>query len=341
MGNPDEARDQSVGRRPNRRRLLVLVLVGVVGGLLVSAVGYHVLLFWMMTGPAQSQVCCETPADWGFPDYRDIELVGHGETLRGWYIPGSNRAAVILLHPGGIHRMGTANEAKVLARAGFSVLLYDRRAHGDSTGEVNSYGWRDWEDVPAAVTFLRRQDAVDDHRIGIFGASLGGQVALRAAASWSDMLRAVWVDGPSLCRPADLPPLRDLRSEAWGAHITSRLYTPLMTLRSGMAPPPAVVEVIADIAPNPLVLVATSETERRVVRRYYEHAQEPKTLWEVPEAEHGGAWHARPDEYPRRLVTFFAESLGVEAVEHRETVTLFDDHQQSVGQLSQPPAPGE
>ena len=297
---------------PSRRpRWLRVVLLGVVGGLLVTGLGYEILLFWMMTGAAQSQVCCETPKDWGFPDYLEVELAGHGETLTGWFIPGDNGAAVILLHPGGIHRMGTANEAKVLARAGFSVLLYDRRAHGDSTGEINSYGWLDWQDVPAAVAFLARQDGVDPERIGIFGASLGGQVALRAAASWPESLRAVWVDGPSLCGVADIPPRPGEPWKRFGRKLEAHLYTLLMTARTGMAAPPAVVEVIADVAPNPLVLVATEEIEQRVVRHYYQHAGEPKELWVVPEATHGGAWSARPEEYPRRLVAFFSDALGV------------------------------
>ena len=229
--------------------------------------------------------------------------------------------------------MGTANEAKALVAAGFSVLLYDRRAHGDSTGEVNSYGWLDAQDVPAAIAFLQRQEGVDPERIGIFGASLGGQVALRAAASWPESLRAVWVDGPSLCGIEDLPPLP---GEPFGRllrWLETRLYVLLMTTRTGTAAPPAVVQVIADIAPNPLGLVATEENEQRVVRRYFEHAAEPKELWVVPEATHGGAWSARPEEYPRRFVAFFSRALGTEPISleapdspDSPTATDGDDH---------------
>ncbi len=290
------------------KRWLALVALGVIGGLLLSGSAFLVLLVWDETGPAQSQVCCSTPADWGF-DYRDVQLAGHGETLAGWYIPSRTGSAVILLHSGGIHRMGVEREARVLAAQGHGILMYDRRAHGESTGELNSHGWRDVEDVPAALAFLRRQDDVDAERIGVFGASIGGQVALRSAAMFPE-LRAVWADGPSLCGGRDHLPLRDLPREYWGQRFASWLATPLFELRLGMRTPPSVVDVIGDIAPRPVFLVATEDIERRFVGRYFEYAGEPKTLWEIPEANHGGGFGARPEEYREKLVGFFEETLA-------------------------------
>jgi hypothetical protein len=38
-------------------------------------------------------------------------------------------------------------------------------------------------------------------------------------------------------------------------------------------------------------------------------AGEPKTLWEIPEAEHVGGLAARPAEYERRVVAFFDRAL--------------------------------
>lgn len=297
-----------VGSRwPGPRRWLLLAALGVVGGLSATGLGFLVLLIREETEPVQSPVCCSTPRDWGF-DYRDVRLVSRGETLAGWYIPSRHGAVVVLLHSGGIHRLGTAREAKALAAAGFGILMYDRRAYGESTGDLNSGGWRDVEDIPAALAFLHRQSDVDRQRIGIFGASLGGQVALRAAATHPE-LRAVMADGPSLCGSRDHLPLRQLPPEYRWRRLVAWLALPLFELRLGMWQPAAVVDVIGDIAPRPVFLIATAGIESQVVRRYFDHARQPKTLWEIPEAGHGGGYDARPEEYRRRLVGFFERAL--------------------------------
>ena len=289
------------------RRVLWLGAIGVAGGLLVTGLSFLVIAVWQETEPSQSRVCCSTPAAWGF-DYQDVKLAGHGETLAGWYIPSRNRAVVILLHSGGIHRMGMEREARALAEVGFGILMYDRRAYGESTGDLNSSGWRDVEDVPAALAFLRRQSDVDAGRIGVFGASLGGQVALRAAAMFPD-LKAVMADGPSLCGANDHLPFRSLPPRFWGMKFLSWLATPLFELRLGMWEPPAVVDVIADISPRPVFLIATSGVELKVVQRYFDFAREPKTFWAIPEVGHGAGFAARPEEYREKLVSFFERSL--------------------------------
>ncbi|MEM7584574.1 MAG: alpha/beta fold hydrolase [Acidobacteriota bacterium] len=289
------------------RRGLTVLTIGVVGGLLTSYTGFLLLLIWQDTEPAQSPVCCTTPADWG-AEYRDVELASHGETLAGWYLPSRNGAAVILLHSGGIHRMGVEREARVLSAEGYGILMYDRRAHGESTGSVNSGGWQDLEDMPAVLDFLRQQSALDFERLGIFGTSMGGQVALRAAAKHPE-LKAVMVDGPSLCGIRDHLPFSQLSWKYRYWRVLSWLAAPVFELRLGMRQPPSVVDVIANISPRPLLLISTDALETRVVSRYFAFAEQPKTLWQIPEAGHGGGFAARPEEYARRLVRFFDRTL--------------------------------
>ncbi len=291
----------------------MLIGLGVARGLATTLVAFVALVVWDETGPAQSQICCTTPADWQAgtrgADYRDVELASQGETLAGWYVPSASGAAVILLHSGGIHRMGVMREGRALAAAGFGVLMYDRRAHGESTGDHDSGGWYDAADVAAALDYLRRQPDVDERRIGIFGASIGGQVALRAAAAHPE-LRAVMADGPSLCGTRDHLPLNRLPARMWGMRFLSLLAHPMFEFRLGMRTPPAVVDVIGDIAPRPVFLIATDELERKVVLRYFEHAGAPRILWQIPETGHGGGFAARPKEYRRKLVGFFERNLG-------------------------------
>ncbi len=43
----------------------------------------------------------------------------------------------------------------------------------------------------------------------------------------------------------------------------------------------------------------------------FERAGQPKDLYEIPEAGHGGGWQARPKEYPARILAFFERTLAV------------------------------
>jgi hypothetical protein len=52
-------------------------------------------------------------------------------------------------------------------------------------------------------------------------------------------------------------------------------------------------------------------------RAFYEDADGPKRIWEVPEAGHVGGLAARPEDYERRVIGFFDDTL-LEAKRTRE-----------------------
>ena len=101
-----------------------------------------------------------------------------GLTLRGWYIPSHNGAAIVDF-PG---RLGTQAHARMLARHGYGVLLFDRRGEGRSEGGGNMLGWGGDKDIIAAVDWLKHRPDVDPDRIGGIGLSVGGELMLEAAA---------------------------------------------------------------------------------------------------------------------------------------------------------------
>ena len=117
-------------------------------------------------------------ADLGAP-YEDVEFTtSDGLRLKGWYIPSRNGAAVISF-PG---RASSQKRAKLLARHGYGVLLFDRRGEGESDGDPNLFGWQGERDVHAAVAFLEGRPDVDPERIGGIGLSVGGEMMIEAAA---------------------------------------------------------------------------------------------------------------------------------------------------------------
>ena len=91
-------------------------------------------------------------------------------------------------------RNGSQRPARMLARHGYGVLLFDRRGEGRSEGEPNSWGWGGDADVKAAIDYLQRRPDVDPERIGGIGLSVGGEMMIETAAE-TDELAAVVSEG--------------------------------------------------------------------------------------------------------------------------------------------------
>jgi uncharacterized protein len=142
--------------------------------------------------------------------YRDVSFrASDGLKLAGWYRPSRNGAAVVVVHGGSSDRRGSLAHARMLARHGYGVLLYDARGRGESEGSENNYGW-DWpKDIVGALRFLRGRSDVDPRRIGAVGLSTGADVLLEVAAERDD-LAAIVADGAAAGSFADWHDLRGI-----------------------------------------------------------------------------------------------------------------------------------
>jgi uncharacterized protein len=241
--------------------------------------------------------------------YEDVSFeTSDGLTLKGWYVPSRNGAAVISF-PG---RKGSQRPARMLARHGYGVLVFDRRGEGESDGEPNAFGWGGDRDIKAAIGFLSHRPDVRDGRIGGIGQSVGGELMLEAASETAE-LKAVVSEGAGARAFSDE---MDQELDASGpekllntAGIASRVGA--VAVFSNQSPPPNLKHVVARISPRPVMLIAAPNSNHgeELNRGYYEAAREPKALWELPESGHVGGMEARPAEYERRVVGFFDEAL--------------------------------
>src|SRR5262249_56604269 len=100
-----------------------------------------------------------------------------GSELKGWCIAGRpGGGAVVLLHGVNANRLAMLRRAQLFKAEGFSVLLFDFQAHGESPGTRITFGWREGLDAAAAVAFVRER--LPGERIGAIGSSLGGAAAV-------------------------------------------------------------------------------------------------------------------------------------------------------------------
>lgn len=70
---------------------------------------------------------------------------------------------------------------QVLSKKGYDVVLMDLRSHGRSGGKYVTYGAMEKNDVKAVIDSLLKEGMINDS-IYVFGATLGGAVAIQYAA---------------------------------------------------------------------------------------------------------------------------------------------------------------
>jgi len=290
--------DAPVWRRHGRR-----ALYGVAGFVAFAFVVFPMGFAYVTTHTGRSAV----PADELGVAHEDVSFTtSDGLRLEGWYIPSRNGAAVIAF-PG---RRGPQEKARMLARHGYGVLLFDRRGEGASDGDPHAFGWGGDEDIKAAIAFLQARPDVDGDRIGGIGLSVGGELMIEAAAE-TPALKAVVSDGAGFRSFRE-----ELDTEFTGANavlgpVAAVMKSAWLAVFSDQAPPDDLRDLVGRISPRPVMLIAAPHSghAEELNRGYYRAAGEPKTLWEVPEARHMGAQDERPAEYERRVVKFFDEAL--------------------------------
>jgi pimeloyl-ACP methyl ester carboxylesterase len=305
LGLANEALFQRSRRLARWYKLRTVILV-----LVESLVALYVVIpamgVYEATHPARVPVA-GSPADLGLP-YEEVVLsAADGIHLRGWYTPSQNSAAIVALHGAGGNRVQLLRHAQPLAQAGYGVLLFDLRAHGESDGRVFPMT-DDSQDVAPAVAYLQGRTEVDPKRIGAVGLSLGGEVVLEAAAR-DPALKALVVDGVSTNRVEDLLPLPPEFRIMYLAAPMWWLGDRMAALASGVPARP-LGELVEEIAPRPILFISSGDApEPFANRRLAERAGPNAQLWELPDTGHVGGMSAHPEEYKERLVAFFDAAL--------------------------------
>src|SRR5689334_17239865 len=141
----------------------------------------------------------QTPADFGL-DFRDVSFRSRddGILLRGWLIPGVGAGGqptlertIIAVHGAWQNRtdpaIGLLALCCALARAGFAVLAFDLRGHGESQIAPFTLGYSEQSDILGAVDFLREgilpyPDLARPEWIGGYGISMRAVVSDSAYA---------------------------------------------------------------------------------------------------------------------------------------------------------------
>jgi len=255
------------------------------------------------------------PSDYHL-DYEDVSFTSDDSVaLKGWLVkpahPGTRSPAIIICHGVGANRSDFTELAASFSKRGYFILQFDFRAHGESAGSRTSLGYHEQKDIIAALHYLKNRREIDSGRIGIYGFSMGGSSAILAAAK-TGAFSVVVADSA-------FTSLRDQVREAITGfyhlpafpflHLTVLGYELYFQTRVDAVAP---VKVIDAIAPTPVLIIA-GEGDALIPadngRRLYAAAKEPKELWVIAGADHGGTLAAAGDEYEKRVGEFFDKYL--------------------------------
>jgi len=242
----------------------------------------------------------------------DFEVqAADGALLRGWKVRprAPNGDWVLLFHGVSDNRAGMLGHADLLLRNGYSVVMMDARAHGASDGETATYGWKEREDTRAIIAALYATEAV--HCLFALGESMGGAVALQSAAVEPRIAGVVAESAFSDLREVSYD-YAGLRLSPW---LGKTLFRPAVWAGLPRAEKEGGLDAdevsperaVAARAFSVLLICGTADRTipPRHSQRIYEAARGPKELWLVPGAEHSAALGRAPEEFERRVVSFF------------------------------------
>jgi len=236
-----------------------------------------------------------------------------GFLIRGWFLYGAKSDPLIVVcHGVGTNREDLQGVSRFLCKAGFNVLAFDFRAHGESTGSKTTFGFREALDVEAVVQHAGTHYRQHFEGIGIYAISMGSAAAIMAARHLP-MVQAFVFDSPF----ARLRDLVDQQFAHW-PRLPRRLFAAMArfygSLFTGIPVSKIAPEAYAsDLGMRPvLVFHGNQDTLIPIAqgRQLFERIPGPKEFVETHGAVHVESHAAMGRAYEDKVVSFFRTHLG-------------------------------
>lgn len=283
-----------------------------VAGTALAAAGFGGAMFWLSRKWIKPPRVVFTP-----PNAEHAEPVrfasADGMALAGWLMLGEPDAPALILCHGYQRCMEETFSLGVdLRQRGFTVFLFDFRGCGLSDGRYTTIGDLETADLIGAVAWLRERLGPQTP-IGVLGISMGGAVAIRAAATTPAIGAVVTDSAFAHLGGAVEHRFRDLRFPVLQGHqLTMRLAEWLSGGRVARVRP---VDYVRRIAPRPLLFIhgtADNVVPFHHLDELISGAAEPKSAWVLAETTHAMARFDQPEEYVERVSRFFNDALRPE-----------------------------
>lgn len=304
-----------VARKSEGRRV-VGSAVAALGALLVFFP--YQFTFWSVHRPHHANLA--NPRQAYHLNFQNVTFpaANDGLQLRGWFVPAQKptNATVVVCHGIGANQSVFSGVLPFLHRAGFNVLTFDFRGHGDSNGHTTSFGYYEARDVRGAVAYLKNRGQT---RVALYGFSMGGAAVLLSTTQLPD-LRAVVVDSTF----ADFAPL--LQAQTGSSSFLGRALPTLARafghLELGFdAGEIAPRRAVAKLSPRPIFIIhglADKLIPVSQARENFRTAYQPKQIMLIPGAGHCRGRLVNPGQYEPRVAAFLRAAFAA-ATPHRSS----------------------
>jgi uncharacterized protein len=268
----------------------------------------------------------------------DVRAVD-GVLLRGWKVRAArpNGSWVLLFHGVADNRAGVLGQAQLLLKEGYSVVMMDSRAHGQSEGPMATYGWLERIDTRAIVDalvstererFISVQtalgppgsslDAAPPFHIFALGESMGAGIALQSAAV-EPRIEGVVAEASFANLTEAAYDYAGFRRYPWVGKTWLAPGAWMMVYRGqSLAGFPA-----AEVSPQksvaarafPVLLICDAADVAlpcRHTQMIYDAARGPRQMWVVPRAFHTAAIAYQPEEFRRRVLAFYESAAPLQ-----------------------------
>ncbi len=282
-------------------KLITAALAMVFFALLATATISGFLLYRILS-PAQSRAEINTKDFPGHPDEVSFSVPGIGQR-NGWFFPGLKSApTIILCHGYQANRGELLTLVTSLQDNHFNVFLFDFAGHGSSPG-VTTFGYRETQELQAAIAAVSRRDDVDRERFGLWGADMGAYAVVSVAALDS-RVRAIVVDSVYE-RPADMVRTQVQRTGLGALPLMGRwtLFAFKLLNWSYRHDPP----LSAHLPSVPkLFIIANDEPQlAESTRELFLHSPEPREQAILPKGNYIGMLDEAKRAYENRVISFF------------------------------------
>ena len=274
----------------------------------ISSVLFVGAVYWagdILTKPSQVETG-PPPTDLG--GHNVTFRSGTGTTLSGWFFPGiSGRGAILILHPIRSNKRDMLPRARFLIHEGFSVLLIDLQAHGESSGKRITFGYREAEDIEAAIRKLK--DLAPGEKIGAVGVSLGA-ASLLYSGEHNSFSAIVFESLYSTIDEAVTNRLQ-IYLGSLGSLLTPLLMSQLKWRLEISPDKLRPIDLVSQLQAPVLIIHGTEDRHTTLLEaeQLFAAIPEPKEFYRVRGAAHIDLHKHAGGEYEQRIISFFARHL--------------------------------
>jgi uncharacterized protein len=187
---------------------------------------------------------------------------------------------VVIVHGAGSRKENHADFARLATAGGWAALAFDLPGHGDSEPPMSGTAV---EDVIAMARLLGSKEGVDADRVAVRGSSLGGFLAIAAAAADPEIAGVI-----AICPASEDHLASGLRRGRFEMRVSDPVALEAWLLAQDLD------ESVERIAPRPLILMH-AEGDTQIPSDHsealYDRAGEPRKLVIAPGGAHTTVQH--------------------------------------------------